>query len=62
MKYKNVYTVFFTNKGGMRAQPVKGNTAKEARGRFRKKYPARKYPILSVTKDSAERYHVIAPI
>jgi hypothetical protein len=41
-KFKNVYTLWFPTSLGLGAQPVKGNTLKEAKARFKKRYPAKR--------------------
>lgn len=47
-KLKHTYAVHVTTKLGFGMQPTKGNTAKHARERFKKRFP--KQRILDVTR------------
>lgn len=59
-KYKNIYTVWLAlPHGNIGAQPVKGNTMKQAKERFKKRFPKRR--ILDVNKSDGKN-HIIAAI
>ena len=47
MKYKNVYAVFIPTKYGIGMQPMKGDTAKQATERFKKRFKSK---IISVER------------
>lgn len=58
MKYKKLYLVFTTTKHGIGLQPTKGNSKKQARDRFKKRFP--KNQILSIDL-AEENYKPVLP-
>lgn len=59
-KYKHIYIIWLSLPGGrIGAQPVKGNNQKEAKARFKKRFPKRR--ILDINKSDAKA-HIIDPI
>jgi hypothetical protein len=60
---KPVYNVFLELKDGdIGCHPVKANTKKEARIRFKKRFPKRRVLDIEKTERTSEDYYVIAPL
>lgn len=55
MAYKNIYAVNITTSFGFGVQPTKGNTAEQAKARFKKRNPKKR--VLSVTRIDTDHKH-----